>query len=193
MVTGFDILGHDRNLRSHWLYRASAFIIDGLMIFVPLPVLLYLADVTDPLALAITLSVAFYLFSSAVETLTGSSVGKKFMRLQVHTHEGKALGGRVCLRNLDRLFWFVLPPINFALGMATRGDPRQTALDRLAGTVVVHAGERERYETHIEALKEMEAKAAQAPAAGAGCQGCGGELVMLADGKLQCGRCGLIQ
>jgi len=191
MVTGFDILGHDKSLRSHWLYRITAFIADALMIFVPLPIILYISDIEDPFTIGLTLSVGFYIFTSVTETLTGASVGKKLLGLKVHPPEGESLGGRVCLRNLDRLFWFILPPINFALGMAMRGDPRQTALDRLAGTVVVHVGEKEKYERHIEALKEAEKKSASAkPDA---CQECGGELMLLPDQKLQCGKCGLIQ
>ncbi len=191
MVTGFDILGHDRGLRSHWKYRAAAFIADALMIFIPLPLLLYFFGIADYFTVGLVLSVGFYIFTSITETLTGASVGKKLLGLKVHPMTGQSLGGRVCVRNLDRLFWFVMPPINFALGMATRGDPRQTALDRLAGTVVVHAGEKERYEARIEAMREAENKPA-----GAGrdaCQECGGELILLPDQKLQCGKCGLIQ
>jgi uncharacterized RDD family membrane protein YckC len=191
MVTGFDILGHDRSLRVHWGYRITAFIADALMIFLPLPLLLYLFDVTDIFTVGLVLSVGFYLFNSMVETLTGASVGKKLVGLSVHPVAGESLGGRVCLRNLDRLFWFILPPLNFALGMAMRGDPRQTALDRLAGTVVVHAGETQKYESHVEALKEAEKKSSSAKRDA--CQECGGELVLLPDQKLQCGKCGLIQ
>ncbi len=191
MVTGFDILGHDKSLRSHWLYRITAFIADALMIFIPLPIILYISDIEDPFTIGLTLSVGFYVFTSVTETLTGASVGKKLLGLKVHPLEGESLGGRVCLRNLDRLFWFILPPLNFALGMAMRGDPRQTALDRLAGTVVVHIGEKEKYESHIEALKEAEEKSSSAKRDG--CQECGSELVLLPDQKLQCGKCGLIQ
>lgn len=191
MVTGFDILSHDKSLRTHWKLRAVAFIADALMIFIPLPLLLYLFDITDYFTVGLVLSVGFYIFTSITETLTGASVGKKLLGLKVHPMAGESLGGRVCVRNLDRLFWFVLPPLNFALGMAMRGDPRQTALDRIAGTVVIHAGEKERYEAHIEALKEAAGKTASANRDT--CQECGGELILLPDQKLQCGKCGLIQ
>jgi len=138
MVSGFDIWGHDANLRRHWKNRALAFIVDVIISFVPVSIVLYLLDITDILEVGIIVSTIFYLASSIPESLTGSTPGKKIFQLQVHAIDGGAIAGRVYIRNLSRLFWFVLPPLDFTLGMATRGDPRQKMLDRVAGTKVVH-------------------------------------------------------
>lgn len=188
MVTGFDIWGHDAGLRRHWKGRFAAFAIDALMIFVPVPLILYLFGVTDIFTVGLTLSVGFYIFSAVTETLAGATVGKRLMGLSVHPVKGEGLGGRACVRNLGRLLWFALPPLDFAIGMSMRGDPRQTMLDHAAGTVVMHAGEQSRYDAQVEAAGKA---AAQADAAA--CRECGGRLLILPDQKMQCERCGLIQ
>lgn len=192
MVTGFDIWGHDPGLRSHWKYRFGAFTVDASIAFVPTCLVLYFLDVTNILQVGIVTSAAFYLSTVIPETLTGASVGKRLFRLKVHALSESGLGGRVCIRNLDRIFWFALPPLNFALGMAMRGDPRQTALDRVAGTVTVHREETEKYDSQMQTLQDN-AAAGEAPAIEYLCQACGGRLMHLTDSKLQCRKCGLIQ
>jgi hypothetical protein len=77
--------------------------------------------------------------------------------------------------------------------MAMRGDPRQTALDRLAGTKVVHREETEAYENHTQAPPGAIGKEPGMPDQKDACQGCGGRLMLLPDSKLQCEKCGLIQ
>jgi uncharacterized RDD family membrane protein YckC len=191
MVTGFDILGHDKGLRNHWQARLAAFAVDAAVIFIPVPIIIYLLDMADIFTLGLLLSLTFYLSTSILETLAGSSIGKKLLGFQVHAADGGAMSGRAFISNLDRLLWFILPPLNFAVGMSMRGDPRRTALDRLAGTVVVHRGETELYESHVEAYRTAGEK--NTPGAPDVCQECGGRLLLLPDKKLQCEKCGLIQ
>ena len=206
MVSGFDIWGHDANLRQHWKNRALAFIIDAIISFVPVSIVLYFLNITDILEVGIIVSTIFYLASSIPESITGSSVGKSLFHLQVHGVNDGAIAGRVYLRNLSRLFWFILPPLDFTLGMATRGDPRQKMLDRVAGTKVVHRAEKKKYQRHMKKLAKDEKAAeeaenpdddapepADAPITEDKCHDCGGKLMLLADEKLQCGKCGLIQ
>ncbi len=208
MVSGFEIWGHDANLRRHWKNRAFAFIVDTLITFVPISIILYLLDITDILEVGIIVSTVFYLASAIPESLTGATPGKHIFHLKVHGINNGAIAGRVYIRNLSRLFWFFLPPLDFALGMATRGDPRQKMLDIAAGTKVVHKEEREKHEFHLEVLtlnskplaKETEAaKDEEKPESEESkksedlCHDCGGKMIMLAHDKLQCEKCGLIQ
>jgi hypothetical protein len=125
------------------------------------------------------------------ETLSGATVGKRLLGFAVHPVEGEGLGGRVCLRAAGRLLWFALPPLDFAIGMSMRGDPRQTMLDHAAGTVVIHSGEAALYDSHVEAATKAAGKNAAAPAEP--CRDCGGALMLLPDQKMQCEKCGLIQ
>jgi uncharacterized RDD family membrane protein YckC/ribosomal protein S27AE len=193
MVTGFDILGHDSGLRRHWKNRFFGFFIDAAVAFIPTSIVLYLLNVEDLFTIGLATSVVFYLSTTIVESLNGASIGKKIMGLSMRPAKGDSIAGRTCIRNLDRLFWFMLPPLNFALGMAMRGDPRQTALDHLAGTKVVHREETEAYDNHIQFLeKANENDSAQTNQKDA-CQECGGKLMLLPDSKLQCEKCGLIQ
>lgn len=191
MVTGFDIWGHDSGLRRHWKYRFAAFAADAAIAFIPASLALYILDIATIFEVSIVTSVVFYLSTTVPETLAGGSVGKLLFKLSVHLEGDGALSGRPCIRNLDRLFWFILPPLNFAIGMAMRGDPRQTALDRLAGTKVVHREETEMFESQKESPKtETVPQSVQSEDI---CTECGGKLLRLPDSKLQCEKCGLIQ
>ena len=192
MVTGFDIWGHDAGLRRHWKYRLAAFIIDAIIAFVPTSVILYFLGIENIYEVGIISSTVFYLSTIIPETLADGSIGKKLFNLTVHAETGCSLSGRACIRNLNRLFWFVLPPLDFAIGMAMRGDPRQTALDRVAGTKVVHTDETEKYQNHIHSLS-VAVEEPQSAGSEDMCNDCGGKLMLLPDSKLQCEKCGLIQ
>ena len=205
MVSGFDIWGHDANLRRHWKNRALAFIVDAILSFVPVSIIFNLMDITDILQLGIVISTTFYLKSSILESFTGSTIGKKIFKLQVYAVDGGSVVGRAYLRNISRLFWFILPPLDFTLGMATRGDPRQKMLDRVAGTKVVHRAEKKKLQRHMKKLAKDEKAAegeeksddapepVESPIIEDQCHECGNKLIMLADEKLQCEKCGLIQ
>jgi uncharacterized RDD family membrane protein YckC len=192
MVTGFDIWGHDPALRRHWRGRIAAFLVDAAIAFVPTSIVLYLLGIDDIALIGLLNTVVFYLVSSVPESLTGATLGKRIFGFKVHPTKGESLSGRVCVRNITRAFWFVLPPIDFVLGMATRGDPRERMMDRVAGTRVVHAGETERHENAIRAATEEAERELRSGTEDA-CQKCGGKLLRLPDEKLQCEKCGVIQ
>ncbi len=194
MVTGFDIWGHDPALRRHWSGRIAAFLVDAVIAFAPTSIILFLMGIDDPAQIGLVNTVVFYLASSVPESLTGATLGKRVFGYRVHPTKGESLSGRVCIRNITRVFWFVLPPIDFVLGMATRGDPRDKIMDRVAGTRVVHIGETERYENAVkEATVEAENGSGQRKINQDACQICGGKLLRLPDEKLQCEKCGVMQ
>jgi uncharacterized RDD family membrane protein YckC len=203
MVTGFDILTHDKRLRRHWLFRAAAFISDGIVIFLPLTVILWLIDITDILIIGIASFLVFYLYSALTEATVGATAGKYLLGLRVYTLRSDMKIGRIFLRNVSRLFWFVLPPLDFTLGLATRGDPRQKLMDRLASTTVLIESERKWHEAHLgefvgsgaedqpEAAEEVQLPEESSKIEQ--CRTCGGKVIVLADQKYQCQACGLIQ
>ena len=208
MVTGFDIWGHDAGLRRHWKHRIFAFIVDAIISLVPISIIFYLMDITDILQFGIVASTTFYLKSSILESFSGSTIGKKIFKLRVYAVDGGSISGRVFIRNISRLFWFMLPPLDFTLGMATRGDPRQKILDRVAGTKVVHWKEKKKHDAYIEILATVQNKEADNPPQDSAeapsedqdspmsedrCHKCDGKLILLADDKYQCEKCGLIQ
>ena len=42
-------------------------------------------------------------------------------------------------RNISKLFWYILLPLDLLLGFFTYGDPRQRFSDRVFGTTIVSA------------------------------------------------------
>jgi hypothetical protein len=203
MVTGFDILSHDKGLRRHWRYRICAFVIDALLTFLPLAAILWLLGIDDIVQVGVITCLAFYISSSIMEAGLGGTAGKLLLGFRLHAEGLKT--GRVLVRNLNRLLWFVLPPLDFCLGLATKGDPRQRALDKLAGTKVVHRRDRGfRMPEGLpaapmgeagpdEEVSESNGAPETEPATTERCRECGGPLIMLDDQKLQCERCGAMQ
>jgi len=203
MVTGFDILTHDRRLRRYWLLRALAFITDALLVFIPATALLWLLDITDVIIIGSIASLSFYLYSAILETAARTTVGKRIFRMKVHQLKSGMWPARIFGSNLNRLLWFVLPPLDFALGITMRGDPRQTLLDVISSTVTLTESEGAwQHEKQTENVEDQEPETAKAleslsvivpKGQAAKCRSCGGKLLVLADEKLQCEKCGLIQ
>jgi hypothetical protein len=218
MVTGFDILSHDRRLRLHWLTRIGAFIGDALLVFLTVTFILWYFETTDIMLIGLISSFAFYTSSSVSEAMLGGTVFKLVLGMRVRPLKSERVGARAFVRNINRLLWFVLPPLDFALGMATGGDPRQRLLDRAAGTTVTVESQRVWHEAHLKEIQISDQDDAASETEGTGdsegektktddiqttdktintsedkCHECGGHLMMLADEKLQCSKCGLIQ
>lgn len=224
MVTGFDILTHDKRLRRHWLNRAGAFIGDALLVFIPVTFIFWYLDITDVMLIGLITSFTFYVSSSVTEAILGATVFKLVFGMRVRSLKSEGVGARAFVRNLNRLLWFVLPPIDFTLGLATKGDPRQRLLDRAAGTTVTIESQRDWHEAHLKEVEipaekrtEVSGTDATVPVTtgdgetekddgsnvqpeeqtqetgGDKCHVCGSHVIMLADEKLQCSKCGLIQ
>jgi uncharacterized RDD family membrane protein YckC len=140
----------------HWLLRLIAWIIDSiilgiiafiivLFLFVPFVFVGAFASfyaawayvLIVPLALGI-LSVLYFLI---LETSWGGTIGKRILGLHVQTvNGGKVSFGQSFIRNISKIFWVFLI-LDWLIGVATPGDKRQKYSDRLAGTVVVQAGQ----------------------------------------------------
>src|SRR3972149_2767915 len=97
-----------------------------------------------------------------------------------------ALSILTAVRNLPKFFWYIFPLLDFLMGMAIEGDPRQRFSDRILGTVVVSV-------RHAE-LPAPEGKGLpQHFHSEITCRACGGVLQSAGQSVLQCQACGLIQ
>ncbi len=220
MVTGFDILGHDRKLRKHWLYRVLAIMIDMLIVFFATGAVLMMMDKNTIIISGLVSSVVLFLYSGIMEAAMGATIGKKILGLKAR-YLGTGGSGSIMLflRNIPKVLWYILLPIDAVIGLAGRGDPRQRLFDRITKTTVVHAGESDHHhpvitndddgaiqedgevgQTAPSPIFDEPASTKNAPLEVAPtkdleekCRSCGGELVSASGDKAKCLGCGQIQ
>jgi uncharacterized RDD family membrane protein YckC len=152
MATGFERLGKDHDLQDHWIRRLVAFIIDSVIISVVtfiisiivwLPFFLMATATNMPWSMFNPFSFPFFsgilsvLYFALFETYYGATFGKRLMDLKTTRPEGqKPTLGSAFIRNISKIYW-ILVLVDTLIGLATPGDPRQKATDRVAGTIVV--------------------------------------------------------
>ena len=144
MVTGFDIIGSDKALQEHWIKRLVAFVIDWLIVFIPLIMIhniIFWATFTAwgawwGWSWWLFDGVIFFLYFLVLEMMIHASIGKKVMSLQVVSTTGQPVSASgVIIRNLSK----IIPPfvlLDWLLGLLMQGDPRQKMLDRAANVTV---------------------------------------------------------
>src|SRR3972149_1586232 len=146
MVSGINIIGQNKALQDHTIKRIIAYIIDAIIVWIPSMVLLF---VLFPYWWAFG-SFGWFLFGWGVlvyalialmywvllEGFTGATVGKKVMGLRVVGTTGPMDPVKAAIRNVSKFHWLFLL-LDWVVGLATEGDPRQKATDRLGGTTVI--------------------------------------------------------
>ena len=146
MVSGINIIGQNKALQDHTIKRIIAYIIDAIIVWIPSMVLLFLLF---PYWWALG-SFGWFLFGWGVlvyaliallywvllEGFTGATVGKKVMGLRVVGTTGPMDPVKAAIRNVSKFHWLFLL-LDWVVGLATEGDPRQKATDRLGGTTVI--------------------------------------------------------
>jgi len=139
MPTGIDLIGNNAALQEHWIKRFIALVIDGILILV-ITIVLNVLFVNGVFGLGVWWTVIFgfiwFVYSTILEASSGrATVGKKVMTLQVVAVDGPMTLEKALIRNLSKVFpLFVL--VDWIIGIATQGDPRQRYLDRIARTSV---------------------------------------------------------
>ena len=139
MPTGIDLIGNNAALQEHWIKRFIALVIDGILILV-ITVVLNVLFLNGIFVLGFWWTVIFgfiwFVYSTILEASSGrATVGKKVMTLQVVAVDGAMTLEKSLIRNLSKVFpLFVL--VDWVIGLATQGDPRQRYLDRIARTSV---------------------------------------------------------
>jgi len=137
MVTGFDLLGHNRTFQIHWVKRLLAFGIDLAGVFAPLWSFLYTQGVRSPWVYGVLGGIVLYAYSTVAEGIFRSTAGKFIVGLEVRSLRGPMTLGKAAVRNVPKLFWFVFPLLDTLAGLVVEGDPRQRWSDKVLGTTVV--------------------------------------------------------
>lgn len=146
MGTGLNIIGSNKALQDHEIKRFVAALIDWIIVTVVSWIVAALIFVG---AFAIGgFGVLFWgigllvfaligiLYWALQEAFMGATIGKKIMGLQVVGTTGSMDLVKALVRNLTK-FHGLLLLLDWFVGLATEGDPRQKITDRFAGTTVV--------------------------------------------------------
>jgi hypothetical protein len=139
MVSGFDLIGHNRTFQIHWVKRVSAFLIDVVFSFAPVWSLLYMSGERAPWVFAIFGGIFLYAYSVAGEAIFRRTCGKFLMGLEVRPLRGPMTFGKAAVRNFPKLFWFAFPLLDTIAGMMVDGDPRQRWSDHVLRTTVAQS------------------------------------------------------
>lgn len=138
MNTGFDMLEHNRAVRKHWLKRFAACLIDVLLIFLPLYLALYYAQVPyKTIVTGVGAGVIWFFYSSLTEWWFGRTLGKTVVRLKVVSLGERRRLRQIMIRSVPKFFWYIFLPFDVAVGLATEGDPRRRWSDGVAHTLVI--------------------------------------------------------
>jgi len=140
MPSGFDLIGKNAALQEHWIKRFIAIVIDAIIIAVLLIIVnavfsggvFGLGGVWWPFVSGLI----WVLYSTLLEGTSGrATLGKRVMSLQVVAIDGVMNVEKAFIRNLSKVHvLFVL--VDFIIGLASQGDPRQRYLDKIARTTV---------------------------------------------------------
>ncbi len=139
MVTGFDLIGHNRTFQLHWAKRVLAFIIDLLFVFAPLWTFLYFNGERAAWVYGVLGGVALYAYSVGGEAIFRTTCGKYIAGLEVRPIRGPMTFGKAAVRNIPKIFWFIFPFLDTVAGMLVDGDPRQRWSDHVLGTTVAQS------------------------------------------------------
>ena len=142
MVTGLNIIGSNKALQDHWIKRFIAYLIDWIILVVIAGILAILLfpfggffGIFFGLGILIYALIAI-LYWVVQEGFMGGTIGKRIMGLQVVGTSGPMDIVKAVIRNVSKINGLLLL-LDWIIGLATEGDPRQKALDRFAGTTVV--------------------------------------------------------
>ena len=139
MVTGFDLIGHNRTYQIHMAKRVVAYIIDLLFVFAPLWTVLYFNGERSAWVYGVLGGVALYAYSVVGEAIFRTTAGKYIAGLEVRPIKGPMTFGKAAVRNIPKFFWFIFPFLDTLAGMLVDGDPRQRWSDHVLGTTVAQS------------------------------------------------------
>jgi uncharacterized RDD family membrane protein YckC len=136
---------------THWIYRVIAYIIDSIIIGIPVAIIYFfvvLAMVlSNPfvsawgswLILPFLLGILQLFYFVILDVSWGATIGKRVMGLQVQTVNGGRIAfDKSFIRNISKIYGLFLF-LDWLIGLVTAGDKRQKFLDRAAGAIVVQS------------------------------------------------------
>ncbi len=202
MVTGFDLIHNNRPLQKHWIRRIVAYVLDFIIASIPVWLIfvsLRIGFQRDVLWFFPTVGGAVQVFYCALfEYTKRQTIGKMLLGLRVEALKSGLSLHETILRNISKIHG-LLVIIDTLVGMATRGDPRQRYLDRVAETTVITSSEPVHVDRYIrEHLNILHRNiGAEEPNEEEKmffiCEECGGELEQVKDDVMRCSQCGRIQ
>ena len=138
MPTGYALLESSKALRTHWLRRIAAMLIDVAIIFIPIRIgLLFVSNLDQNIVAGIATGIAWFMYAGFLEGRYGKTVGKHLMHLKVVSMIDRKLLRQGFIRSVPKLFWYAFLPVDTLLGLAMDGDPRQRFTDRVSLTSVI--------------------------------------------------------
>ncbi|MFW6040810.1 MAG: RDD family protein [Thermoplasmatota archaeon] len=201
MVTGFDLISHNKPLQKHWVKRVIAYIFD--VIISSLAVWIVFLPFTIGfggqafLYFPFSAGIVQVFYSAILEYWNRQTIGKMILDLEVEGTFGGLALHEAFIRNISKIHGLLLL-LDWIVGMATEGDPRQRYLDRLSETTVVGTAQPKHVadflSEHIRVphhhTEEQELTTQHESRT---CRECGGELEDIGGGKARCKECGRIQ
>jgi uncharacterized RDD family membrane protein YckC len=136
---------------NHWLYRFLAYVIDSIIIGIPVYIIWnfvfwslfwsgawWMIGYGSWLILPFFLGIIEVLYFVILDVSWGAPIGKRVLGLQVQMVNGsKVAFGAAFIREISKIYWLFLL-LDWIIGIATPGrDRRQKYTDRMAGTTVV--------------------------------------------------------
>jgi uncharacterized RDD family membrane protein YckC len=136
---------------NHWLYRFLAYVIDSIIIFIPVYIIWnfvfwsifwsgawWMLGYGSWLLLPFFFGIIEVLYFAILDVSWGATIGKRVLGLQVQMVNGsKVQFGAAFIRNISKIYPLFLL-LDWIIGIATPGsDRRQKYTDRMAGTTVV--------------------------------------------------------
>src|SRR5437016_10323012 len=76
MVSGFDLIGHNRTFQIHWVKRVVAYFIDLAAVFAPLWSFLYMQGIRAPWVYGIFGGIILFVYSTFLEAIFRTTIGK---------------------------------------------------------------------------------------------------------------------
>jgi uncharacterized RDD family membrane protein YckC len=149
-MSGIDSITKDQKAQSYWVNRFIAFIVDALIVYIPLAILTFIVAVFVALGggfsvfgilfggvISILWSLLFVLYFTFTESMWGASFGKRFFHLKVVSKTGaNPTIAEGFIRNLSKIYWLLLL-LDVIVGLALSKGYQQKYSDQFMGTKVV--------------------------------------------------------
>ena len=148
-VSGFDALTKDQKAQDYWFRRLIAYVIDVILVYVPLYIIFLLVAVPFLFiggfgfyalffgSYIFLWGIIFILYNAFMESTSGQSFGKSFLNLKVVSKSGANPSFvDAFIRNLSKIYWLLLV-LDVIVGLAVSKEYSQKWTDTFLGTRVV--------------------------------------------------------
>ncbi len=139
MQTGFEIMDYDKHLKSLWVRRTLAAIVDfGITWGIAILILYFIKPMAllDYLLTLFLQGPVWYIYSVIFDAVFGKTPGKFIFKIRAVAFIGNISVVQALLRNLTKLNILIVITDAIA-GLSTEGDPRQRYSERFINTLVI--------------------------------------------------------